>query len=235
MTCDARTARLCAVLCLTLAVALPAAAVVVPEHGSRLADKEFRDPALNIHETYRTPADLPAAAAHRATADLAALGIPAHNARIDPLGGRFGTLVTAQPVIPGDGLGNRLRWSDLRTPRPAGPRALESAAWGAFARWLGERRSTLRIDLAELPRPGRLEATADGSVIQIHAPRRVAGIPVRDSYVTAVINHGNLVLFGAHHWGDVAVDPGGTTLRVVSASGEAPALLDEAIRSVAPP
>ena len=45
----------------------------------------------------------------------------------------------------------------------------------------------------------------DGDLIQIYVGRRIGVVPVRDSYLTAVINHGNLTLFGAHHWGDVEV------------------------------
>jgi len=43
-----------------------------------------------------------------------------------------------------------------------------------------------------------------GNLIQIHAPRVVNGIAVRDSGLTAIINHGNLILFGLQNWADVS-------------------------------
>ena len=67
--------------------------------------------------------------------------------------------------------------------------------------------------MAELAQPGRIAVHDDGAVVQIHAPRVVDGVPVRDSYLTAVINHGNLVLFGANKWGTVRADTAPTRRR----------------------
>jgi hypothetical protein len=42
-----------------------------------------------------------------------------------------------------------------------------------------------------------------GALIQVHAPRVVGGIPVRDSGLSAVVSHGNLILLGLQSWGTV--------------------------------
>ena len=61
----------------------------------------------------------------------------------------------------------------------------------------------LRIDPGELDQPGKATVLRGGALVQIHLPREYHGIPVRDSYLHAVINHGNLVLFGTSKWGDI--------------------------------
>ncbi len=63
----------------------------------------------------------------------------------------------------------------------------------------------MRIDIGEIPETANVSVSLGGSMVQINQPRMYQGVPVRDSYLTAVINHGNLVLFGSHKWGDIDV------------------------------
>lgn len=58
------------------------------------------------------------------------------------------------------------------------------------------------LELSELSHDYRIAAHGGGDLIQIFAQREFDGIPVRGSRISAVINHGNLVLFGMHKWGD---------------------------------
>ena len=109
------------------------------------------------------------------------------------------------PLLPGRG--NRLRWADLGAPEPGGDTALVEPAWSAFLGLLERWQPQLRIDLSEVtPRP-RVTVSANGTLIQIHAPRVAFGLPVRGAELTAVLSHGNLVLLGLNRWGDVAAPP----------------------------
>jgi hypothetical protein len=71
--------------------------------------------------------------------------------------------------------------------------------------YLRENSEHLKIDMAELPNSARVTVHGKGDVVQIYAPRVVSGVEVRGSYVTAVINNGNAVLFGFINWGDINI------------------------------
>src|SRR4029450_83425 len=66
--------------------------------------------------------------------------------------------------------------------------------------------SQLRVDLAELQKP-RILVLEGGNIVQVHVPRVIAGVPVRDSGLTAFINHGNLILLGLQNWAETDVVP----------------------------
>ena len=42
-------------------------------------------------------------------------------------------------------------------------------------------------------------------MIQVSGRRVVGGVPVRDCTFTAVVGHGDLVLFGTRNWGEVTI------------------------------
>src|SRR5262249_50217703 len=69
---------------------------------------------------------------------------------------------------------------------------IEAAAWRALAAYL-ERTPAPRVDRAELAAP-RVTVYEDGQLVHVYVPRAFDGIPVRDSALRAVINHGTLVL-----------------------------------------
>ncbi|MGH6961643.1 MAG: hypothetical protein ACREE7_14265, partial [Dongiaceae bacterium] len=79
--------------------------------------------------------------------------------------------------------------------------------------------AALGIAPAEL---GRRTATAHGGgqIVQINVRRQFSGVPVRDSFLAAVLNGGNLVLFGLRNWGvvDVAPTPAVTRAAAVAAA-----------------
>ena len=186
-----------------LTAVLPAMAAVEPP-GSAIRDKALRHPGLSIRHQY-----VPAAEAHAygwsgVPADLEALGAASRGAYFDVRGRRWGTLMPTQPLLPGSGVGNRLRWPGQEAPQ--NPDDLKRLAWSAFATYLENHERVLAIDVDELTQPV-ITRHHGGDLIQIYAPRIVDAIPVRDSYVTAVISHGNLILMGAHNWGDVTVAP----------------------------
>ena len=200
---------------ITLAAMLTAATLVLAAAGPALAarqpdptaidDKVFYHPDLSIRNGFKHPADLSGAAASRASRDLEALGVAADQARIDRRTGRWGTLMPSRPLLPGSG--NGLSWEDLGVAAPANDRQHAAAAWDAFDAWIQSNRAALRIDPAELVRPGRVTSLREGTFVQIWVPRQIGGVPVRDSYLSAIVNGGNLVLFGARNWGDVSLPP----------------------------
>jgi hypothetical protein len=171
--------------------------------SSGLREKERRIPELTIQASTRTPRQLAPARVAEAVADLARLGAPAASARLDVRGGRWAVITPATPLLPGAGTGNTLSWQDLGRGAPVGVADLESAVASAFRDYLVTNASALRIDPQEIAGPARITVHESGRVAQVHQQRLVDGVPVRGSYVSAVFNNGNLVLFGTETWGDV--------------------------------
>ena len=190
-------------LLLAVAVVSPSALAVLPPDGSSPASGlELRHPALAVAASY-SPIDAldPALAAGLAT-DLQALGVDPANALYDESSGRWVTLVLSRPLLPGPGAGNRLEWDG---PAPGDDAALAAAARDAFLRYLDDRRLQLGVDRAEVEGDLRVTVHDGGRLVQLAAGRRVDGLAVRDTYLTAVVNSGNLVLFGVRNWADVTV------------------------------
>ncbi len=191
-------------LCLVLALCLGATSAWAIVQPNRAELEEFRAPSMNIVNDYRQVAELaPANAALRA-GELAALGLAPGQGYIDVRSNRWGTLMPTHSLLPGNGLGNELKWSDLGRRAPGSDGELKQAAWDAFRGYLASHQAQLRIDLDELPAMGLVTVHDNGNLIQIYVQREHQGLAVRGSRLTAVINHGNLILFGAANWGDVS-------------------------------
>ncbi|TNF77438.1 MAG: hypothetical protein EP299_04670, partial [Acidobacteria bacterium] len=142
--------------------------------------------------------------AEPALQQLAELRIPETGAFFDRRAGRWSTLMPAaallQKATDGDGPGWKPRnWASAPTFA-----SLEETAWATLENYLLEHAQQLDVELSELA-PATVTVHDGGDRIQIHAGRQIDGLPVRDAYLTAVISHGNLVLLGLRHWGDVEV------------------------------
>lgn len=189
-------------LLISWTMATAAVAFVEPD-GSDPWRSRVVEPAELRPEGWLVPGDrLPADLAGGSEA-LTALGVEPGVARLDVRSGRWATLLLAKPLLPGSGKGNSLGWESLALAGPPDAEALETVAWGRFSAWVSENREALRIVPAELD--GRATVDAEGRLVRIHAKRRVSGLPVVGSALTAVIRHGNLTLFGVERWGDVRV------------------------------
>jgi hypothetical protein len=145
--------------------------------------------------------------------DLVALGVTPEQGRYDWRAGRWSSLVLSQPLVPGNGDGNTLG---------AGAATLTQAeVWAAVSRFVQAHQQQLQIDLTELPNPnvGMFE---NGNVIHVYAQRVVGGIPVRGSGLTALVNHGNLILFALQGWGslDATIRPTLTSAKAVDTVAE---------------
>jgi len=147
-------------------------------------------------------ADLSDERAAAARRHLSFLAVPEAGARLDLRGGRFATLIMSHPLLPGSGRANNVAWATLGVAEPLGNEGLREAAVRALRHYLSQRREELAIDLTELA-PPRVEISDSGALIQMHVERTYFGVPVRGSFLTVVISHGNLVLLGAKNWGTV--------------------------------
>ena len=106
--------------------------------------------------------------------------------------------ILSEPLIPGTGVGNSLRWADVNGGTPKTDDAMRTAIWSAVTGYLGANR---HADTSELAAP-RIAIHEGGILVQVWAQRVIDGVPVRDGSVTAVLNHGNLVLLGLQNWTD---------------------------------
>jgi hypothetical protein len=171
--------------------------------GSPLAAKALRHPSLFIPPESGPIATLSPAKASEARRALAALGIPEAGTRVDRRGGRFATLILSQPLLPGGGTANALTWPALGMAQPL-EGELSQRAEQALRDFLAEHARELHLEVSELS-SARVTQGDNGDLIQLHVPRTYRGIPVRNSYLTAVINHGNLILLGSKNWGAIEV------------------------------
>lgn len=165
---------------------------IEPTNDAGLSDKTFEHPVLSIPHSALNPAELPADVAADAYRSLNRLGVVPQSSRFDTLGGRFETLLPSYELA-----GPRTAPGQTRDQRAGEVR-------DAFLRYLGGNRQDLGVEIDELG-DGRVSVHGDGTVVQVYLPREIGGIPVLGAYVTGVVNHGKLNLFGIHRWGDVAI------------------------------
>ena len=204
-----RAARTLPLLCGLLLLPGPEVPAAVPPPADPLAARAFGTPDLAIENVLQPAARLPRPMAQRLQAQLAALGgASAPDGYYDLRAGRWGTLVLAAPLVPGRGAGNTLTWAGLGERVPADDDARKAAVWRAFRSFLDARRGQLGIDTAELQSPS-IGSYENGRLVHVLARRVINGVPVRNSFVKATLNNGNLVLYGAHNWGriDVSTTP----------------------------
>jgi hypothetical protein len=158
----------------------------------------FALPELHVADIVQPLEKLPPEIAAKSKAALLSLGGADAVAPVgffDLRAGRLGTVVLSKPLISAP---------SIRLEGAKSGQELEGRVWEAFRTFLASQKDTLRIDLSELPEKPRVTVLEEGRVVQIYAPRSIDGIPVRGSSVSAVVNSGNLILFGAKRWGDVS-------------------------------
>jgi hypothetical protein len=195
MTPSLRLAMLPCLLTGTL-LAVSVEAAVKPSE-TPLNRKAFQDPNLYIPNLEKPLAELGPAVAGRGM-ELVRLGVGPGGGFFDWRGARWASLILSHPLIPGDGKGNTLGTE----------RASKAEISKAVTDWVALHKAELGVDLSELASPN-IGVFADGSLVQAHFPRVVGGITVRDSGLTAVISHGNLVLLGLQNWGTLDTTPRG--------------------------
>lgn len=190
----------------TLLVPVQSGAIVEPKKNDSLEKLVFARPELFIVSAAEPVSKLPSELAVEVQRELDLLGAVD---RAKPVGfyerraGRFGTIVLSKPLVPGPA--NRLETSGIGTLAVASDDDYRKAVWDALRGYVSTYKNQLRIEPSELSSRPRITLLEGRRVVQVNAPRVVDGIPVRGSYVTAVVNGGNLILFGTRHWGDIAI------------------------------
>ena len=198
-----------AVLALACALAIPGQAAQPKEPVRDLDVKAFFVPELYISSSHaaldEALAGLPNREAWESFLGGAREGFanPAEiKVWIDPRSGTATNIMGAFPLIPGNGVGNRLTVDGLRLGalRAEGvdARVVEAAVRGFIA----QHAALLGIDVAQLGEARVTQINPD--LWQVYIPQVYQGIPVRHGHLAASISHGNLVTIGTETWGNVA-------------------------------
>jgi hypothetical protein len=177
-----------------------------PPRSPAVAEKAFRHPDLYIPNRLEPMERLPLRVAGVAKRQLEGMEVSVVGAFFDRRAGRWSTLMPAVQLLQTEVDPSTVRHrGQPSAPAVVDPGQLEDTAWAALENYLSRHADQLHIDVSELG-PSKVTAHDDGDRIQIYAGRHVDGIPVRDSYLTAVISHGNLILLGVRNWGDINAD-----------------------------
>ena len=195
----------------------PSSNALVREEKPPLAEKILRHPNLHIPTRLQPAIDLQDDLGARIQRDLAALAINGDSAFYDARAGRLTSLILSEPLIPGTGVGNKLQWVG-GLDQALNEEKVREIVWTAVRGFVQERQAQLRVDVAELGTP-HIAIFDQAALVQVVAQRVINGIPVRDSNMTAVLNHGNLILLGFDHWGDAP------NLQTLAAVGDTQAAL----------
>lgn len=193
-------------VCLSILLAFSDAShgQVEPERTG-IAQAEFSIENLTIQHQFNTVKQLPNQVSLTASNHLRTLGVNSNLGRIDVRGGRWSMLMLSKPLIPGDGKGNKLRWSNLTQSAPKSAVEIKNETDKAVRNFIGEFSQSLRVDQNELAPQGKITMHEGNDTIQLYLPRVYQGVKVHNSYITATVNRGNLILFGANDWGDIDV------------------------------
>ncbi len=196
-----------ACLATALLLSVHAYAAVAPE-GDPVASRATGHPDLFVRSIHLPLDRLPAGLAAKLRADLSALQIAGDLGAYDLRAGRWGSLIARAPLVPGPGVGNALTWAALGIGAPTSDAAYKNGVWRAFQAWLQTNQALLGVSTSELAAPS-IGTYEKNRLVHVYAGRVYGGIPVRDSFVMATLNSGNLVLYGTRNWGtiDVATTP----------------------------
>jgi len=168
-----------------------AASGAIAPTETAVSARQFANSALDVR-TALVPAVNSAMAS-----DISALA-PVDSAFLDPATGRWATLLPTEAMIPGSGVSNNLSWAVA----PEGDDDIANAAKAAFLSYINANASALRLSASEF---GDMRTAVNGEKISITIPRAIDGVRVRDTFVSATISHGNLILMGTDRWADMDI------------------------------
>lgn len=139
---------------------------------------------------------------------------------IDNRSGRVEVITLSEPILPGDGVGNRFLWGVGTVPddvagdsrggshdehhrgfAPTTNEEWSSLAITALQHWMTDHAADLDVDVTELfsddNTPNiRTGVHGDGDMIQLHIPRLYKGVKVVGSRLMATVKMGNLINVG---------------------------------------
>ncbi|MBN1207687.1 MAG: endopeptidase [Myxococcaceae bacterium] len=193
--------------CLALLLAAASWAIVPPQSApSSLTSKAFFKPELTIPIS-NVPLD--EAQAQMAASNLGAwdtffsLNGKDFSVYVDPRTGAATAIHGAIPMIPGTGFGNNVSLDSMRQQLGRNVSQVDAATVGdLIVRFIASNSKALGVDPMQLGEP-RVTQVAP-HLWMIHIPQQLDGVPVRHARVSAVINHGNLILLGTEAWANPA-------------------------------
>ena len=188
-----------------LMAAAPTMAWQPPTDSPTAGPEEIRSVDLAAEPILLRPDALQSVQKAAAWNRLSALGLSADTGVIDARSGNWASLWLSEPILPG--AGNALTWSELSAPAKAAQGevdAISKLVQSRMTNFLTSRRDAIGIDPAEID--WRIGVHEQGRLIQLHGQRIFNHLEVRDSYLTASIVAGNLVLLGTHRWAAVDLD-----------------------------
>lgn len=187
-------------------------AIVHPEHGpsrSAVARNAFVSPELSISSNNlalgeaRTKGKL-STARDRALSGFFQRYGKDFNIYVDPRSGAATSIQGHIPMIPGNGMDNRVTLSGLGQSLGRAVGGVDESVVGELVvKFARENADVLGIDVSQLGSPRVSQITEH--LWQVHIPQQIEGIPVREGRLAATISHGNLVLIGTEGWGDVRI------------------------------
>ncbi len=131
-----------------------------------------------------------------------AAGLSRVQAFIDPRSGVATNILGSFPLIPGDGVGNRVSLADLGRRVGRAVSAVDAAAVADAARALiVEHEALLGLDARQVGALRAVQVSPD--LWQVSARQVVDGVEVRDALLALTVSHGNVVLMGTQTWGAV--------------------------------
>jgi Bacterial Ig domain len=175
---------------LLLLFPLTLGAAIAPQ-GDPVDARATGHPGLFVRGFHVPLRDLPVDLAGTLSVQLAALGIDGELGSYDLRAGRWGSLIASVPLVPASAAG-------------ASDAAFKDIVWQAFKTYLRAHQLQLGIDPTEFAAPS-IGTYENRRLVHIYAGRVHGGVPVRDTFVRATLNSGNLVLYGTRNWGTIDI------------------------------
>ncbi|MCI0413663.1 endopeptidase, partial [bacterium] len=124
---------------------------------------------------------------------------------VDPRSATPTNIMGHIPLIPGDGVDNRVTMEDVARKIRRNVQQIDAAVVAdVLKQFIHENHKTLGLDVRQM---SKVQATQVAETLwQVSIPQQVRGIPVRYGRIVATISHGNLILIGTESWGDVRMD-----------------------------
>ncbi|AGC45388.1 hypothetical protein MYSTI_04087 [Myxococcus stipitatus DSM 14675] len=125
---------------------------------------------------------------------------------IDVVTGTASNIQGPVPLIPGDGVGNKLTLGSVGKHLGRSVEKVDGAVVADLVyRFIETNRDALGVDMRQLGHARVDQISQD--LWQISIAQELQGIPVRHGRIAATISHGNLILIGTESWSNVGVSP----------------------------
>ncbi|QSQ15646.1 hypothetical protein [Myxococcus landrumensis] len=125
---------------------------------------------------------------------------------IDAVTGTASNIQGPVPLIPGDGVGNKLTLGSVGKQLGRSVGKVDGAVVADLVyKFIEANREAMGVDMRQLGHARVDQISAD--LWQISIAQELQGIPVRFGRIAATISHGNLILLGTESWTNVDVSP----------------------------